>query len=110
MLESTPEGRALGRVFVDYEPDVVLDCHEFGVKVRWLEKFGGLQRHDAMIQYATVANLPPALAAEAETTFRQPLLRALAAAGLTQTWYYTSSYDPKDRVVSMGGVVPDTGS
>ena len=109
LLESTPEGGALGRVFAQYQPDVVLDCHEFGVKTRWLEKFGGLQRHDALIQYATVSNLPPALTDAAETLFRLPLVQALAAAGFTQSWYYTSSYDPNDRVVSMGGVVPDTG-
>ena len=39
LLESTPEGRALGHAFTEYQPDVVLDCHEFGVKTRWLEKF-----------------------------------------------------------------------
>ena len=63
------EGRALGHVFVEYQPDVVLDCHEFGVKTRWLEKFGGLQRYDALIQYATVSNLSPALTEVAETMF-----------------------------------------
>ena len=109
LLEATPEGRALGRVFVDFQPDVVLDCHEFGVKTRWLEKFGGLQRHDALIQYATVSNLPPALAAAAERTFREPLVKALADAGLSSSWYYASSYNMQDLVVSMGGVVPDTG-
>jgi hypothetical protein len=96
-------------VFVEYQPDVVLDCHEFGVKTRWFEKFGGLQRHDALIQYATVSNLPPALTEMAETVFRQPLIKALNAANLTQSWYYASSYDMSDKVVSMGGVVPDTG-
>jgi Zinc carboxypeptidase len=109
LLESTPEGRALGHVFVEYQPDVVLDCHEFGVKTRWFEKFGALQRHDALIQYATVSNLPPALTETAETMFRQPLIKALNAAGLTQSWYYASSYDMNDKIVSMGGVVPDTG-
>jgi hypothetical protein len=109
LLEATPEGRALGHAFVDYQPDVVLDCHEFGVRTRWFEKFGGLQRHDALIQYATVSNLPPALSEAAETMFRQPLIKALGAAGLTQSWYYASSYDMNDKVVSMGGVVPDTG-
>ena len=109
LLQATPEGRALGRVFADYQPDVVLDCHEFGVKTRWLEKFGGLQRYDALIQYATVINLPPALTEAAERMFRQPLVRALADAGFTQSWYYASSYDMRDKVVSMGGVVPDTG-
>jgi Zinc carboxypeptidase len=109
LIEGTPEGRALGHVFVEYQPDVVLDCHEFGVKTRWFEKFGGLQRHDALIQYATVSNLAPALTETAETMFRQPLIKALNAAGLTQSWYYASSYDMNDKVVSMGGVVPDTG-
>jgi Zinc carboxypeptidase len=109
LLEATPEGRAVGHVFVEYQPDVVLDCHEFGVKTRWFEKFGGLQRHDALIQYATVSNLSPALTEVAETMFRQPLIKALNGAGLTQSWYYASSYDMSDKVVSMGGVVPDTG-
>jgi Zinc carboxypeptidase len=109
LLEGTPEGRALGHVFVEYQPDIVLDCHEFGVKTRWFEKFGGLQRHDALIQYATVSNLPPALTEMAEALFRQPMIKALNAAGLTQSWYYASSYDMSDKVVSMGGVVPDTG-
>jgi hypothetical protein len=45
----------------------------------------------------------------AETLFRQPLNKALDAAGLTQSWYYASSYDMSDKIVSMGGVVPDTG-
>ncbi len=109
LLEGTPEGRALGRVFAEYQPEVVLDCHEFGVRTRWFEKFGGLQRQDALIQYATVSNLPPALTEMADTSFRQPLIEALGAAGLTQSWYYASSYDMSDKVVSMGGVVPDTG-
>ena len=109
LLEATPEGRALGRVFVEFQPDVVLDCHEFGVKARWFEKFGGLQRHDALIQYATVSNLPPALTAVAERMFREPLVKSLADAGLSSSWYYASSYNMQDKVVSMGGVVPDTG-
>ena len=109
LLESTPEGRALGRVFADYQPDVVLDCHEFGVKTRWFEKFHALQGYDALIQYATISNLPPALTEASERLFREPLLRAFERAGLRHSWYYTSSYDVNDKRVSMGGVVPDTG-
>jgi hypothetical protein len=109
LLEATPEGRALGKVFVEYRPDVVLDCHEFGVKLRWYEKFHALQAYDALIQYATVSNLPPAITEASERMFRQPLLGALDAAGLRTSWYYTTAYDVNDRKVSMGGVVPDTG-
>ena len=109
LLQLTPEGRALGRVSTEFQPDVVLDCHEFGVKTRWLEKFGALQGYDALIQYATVSNLPRELTEVAERMFRQPLLRALDAERITHSWYYTSSYNAADLVVSMGGVVPDTG-
>ena len=109
LLLSTPEGAALARVFVEYEPDVVIDCHEFSVAQRWVEKFGGVQSQDAMIQYATVPNLPQALTHAAETLYRQPMLKALGDAGFSTTWYYTTTYDLKDMRVSMGGVTPDTG-
>jgi len=109
LLLGTPEGQALGRAFVQYRPDVVLDCHEFGVKQRWFEKFQSLQKYDALVQYATVSNLPPAITEASEQMFRRPLLRAFADAGLSHSWYYTSSYDMSDRTVSMGGVIPDTG-
>ena len=109
LLLGTPEGQTLARVFVQYQPDIVLDCHEFGVKLRWFEKFQSLQKYDALIQYATVSNLPRAITDVSEQMFRQPLLRAFDKAGLTHSWYYTTSYDMSDRRVSMGGVVPDTG-
>lgn len=109
LLGETPEGQALARIFVEYQPDVVLDCHEFGVKQRWFEKFGALQAYDALVQYATIANLPVAISEASERWFRLPLVAALESAGLRQSWYYTSSYNMEDRRVSMGGVVPDTG-
>jgi len=109
LLQATPEGRTLGRIFAEYRPAVVVDNHEFGVKLRWFEKFGALQRYDVMIQAATVANLSPAIAEAAETMFRAPLMQALGAAGFAASWYYATSYDMSDLKVSMGGVAPDTG-
>ncbi len=109
LLQRTPEGRTLGRIFAAYQPAVVIDSHEFGVRQRWFEKFGAVQRYDILIQYATVANLAPAITDAAEKMFRQPLARALDAAGFSNAWYFTTSYDMQDRKVSMGGVVPDTG-
>ena len=44
LLEHTPEGRALGRVFVEFQPDVVLDCHEFGVRRAGSRSSAALQR------------------------------------------------------------------
>ena len=109
LLQWTPEGRALGRIFAAYQPAVVIDSHEFGVKTRWFEKFDAVQRYDVLIQYATVPNLAPAIAEASEKMFRVPLTRALDAAGFTHSWYFATSYDMNDRKVSMGGVVPDTG-
>lgn len=109
LLQRTPEGRTLGRIFAAYQPAVVIDSHEFGVSQRWFEKFGAVQRYDVLIQYATVANLAPAITDAAEKMFRQPLARALDAAGFSNAWYFATSYDMQDRKVSMGGVVPDTG-
>jgi hypothetical protein len=109
LLQWTPEGRTLGRIFAAYQPAVVIDSHEFGVKTRWFEKFGAVQRYDVLIQYATVPNLSPAIAEASERMFRVPLARALDAAGFAHSWYFATSYDMDDRKVSMGGVAPDTG-
>lgn len=109
LLLASPEGQALGRVFAQYQPEVVLDCHEFSVADRWIRKFGVLQDYDALVQYATVSNLPPLQVATSETMFRQPLVRAFGRHGLRHSWYFTTSRTDDRKLVSMGGVVPDTG-
>jgi len=109
LLLRTPEAQAQARLARDYRPAVVVDAHEYSVAGRYLEKFNAVQRYDALLQYATVANLPPFIAKASEEWFRQPLLVRLAAEGLTTQWYYTTSTDLADRKVSMGGVQPDTG-
>jgi hypothetical protein len=76
---------------------------------RYLEKFGNVQKFDALFQYATTANLPEFLTKAAEEWYRRPLLAALKTQGLTSEWYYTTSTNLQDKKVSMGGVQPDTG-
>ena len=56
LLGMTPEGRALGRVLADYEPDVVLDGHGFRRGHALVREIRRGQRYD-VIQYATVSNL-----------------------------------------------------
>jgi len=109
LLQWSPEGRALARVFADYEPAVVVDSHEFDVKARWFEKFGALQRYDVMLQCATVPNVAAAVAAACETLFRAPLAQAFEAAGYASSPYFTTSDATGDLGVSMGSVAPDTG-
>ncbi|MFI5445448.1 M14 family metallopeptidase [Polaromonas sp. UC242_47] len=109
LLLNTPEARALAKLTRDYHPTVVVDAHEYTVVGRFLQKFGGVPKYDALLQYATTANLPEFLTKAAEEWYRRPLLAALKAQGLSTEWYYTTSTDLVDKKISMGGTQPDTG-
>ena len=108
LLLRTPEAQAQSLLMREFKPHVVVDLHEHTVVGRYLEKFGAIQRNDLLLQYAMTANLPPAITRASEAWFRQPLLQALAAEGLTAEWYYTNPTNPTDRRLSMGGAQPDT--
>lgn len=109
LLLNTPEAQALARLTRDYHPTVVVDAHEYTVVGRFLQKFDAVQKYDALLQYATTANLPEFLTKAAEEWYRRPLLAALKAQGLSVEWYYTTSTDLADKKISMGGTQPDTG-
>jgi zinc carboxypeptidase len=108
-LLRSPEVRTIGALFTRYKPQLVLDCHEFTVAGRWVAKVGGLQRIDAMIQYATVPNLPPSLAHAESELLLPAILAAFDANGLTHDWYHTTDGSRIDSPVAMGGIGPDTG-
>jgi len=109
LLLNTPEAQALAKLMRDYQPTVVVDAHEYTAAGRFLEKFGAVQKYDALLQYATTANLPEFLTKAAEEWYRRPLLAALKDQGLSTEWYYTTSTNLADKKVSMGGTQPDTG-
>ena len=109
LLLKTPEALAQAKLVRDYQPVVVVDAHEYTVVGRFLQKFGALQRYDALVQYATTANMPPFVTKASEEWFRQPLLKSLEQQNLTSQWYYTTSTDLADKKLSMGGTQPDTG-
>jgi hypothetical protein len=109
LLLRTPEAQALARLTREWRPVLVIDAHEYTVSPHYVEKFGAVQRFDALVQYATTPNLPEFITRAAEEWFRQPLVSRLKAEGLTSEWYHTTSSDPADKKVSMGGVQPDTG-
>jgi hypothetical protein len=108
LLLRTPEAQAIARVAREYRPDVVVDAHEFTVLDRWVAKFGGAMRYDALVQYATVGNLPEPIARASERPFREAIVGALERAGLVPHWYFTTEAGSTDTTVSMGGVQPDT--
>ncbi len=109
LLLATPEAQALARLTRDYRPTVIIDSHEYTAVGRFQQKFNALQRYDALLQYATTANLPEFLTKASEEWYRRPLLAALKSQNLSTEWYYTTSTDIEDKKVSMGGVQPDTG-
>ena len=109
LLLQTPEARAVADLLATFAPLVVLDLHEYPVGGAFTTKFGGVQRFDALFQYATTANLAPFVTKAAEEWFRVPLLATLRSAGLSVDWYATVSTDPTDRTLTMGSVAPQVG-
>ena len=109
LLLQTPEARAVARLQRDYQPMVTVDAHEYTVVGRFLQKFNAVQKFDALLQYATTANLSEFMPRASEEWFRRPLVAALQAQNLSSEWYYTTSTDPNDLRISMGGTQPDTG-
>ena len=109
LLLGTPEARALAKLVNDYQPILVVDAHEYTVVGRYLQKFNAIQRYDALLQYATTANYPEFLTKASMEWYHQPMVAALKAQGLTSDWYYTTSTNPQDKLISMGGTQPDTG-
>lgn len=109
LLLNTPETRALAKVVNDYRPILVVDAHEYTVVGRYLEKFNAIQRYDALLQYTTTANYPEFLTKASQEWYHQPMVAALKGQGLTSDWYYTTSTNPDDKRISMGGTQPDTG-
>jgi hypothetical protein len=109
LLLRTPEAQAMALLAREFHPAVVVDLHEYTVAGRFLEKFGNVQRFDALLQYAMTPNLPAFLTPGVGEWFRQPLVARLKAEGLSSEWYYTTSTDLADKKVAMGGIQPDTG-
>jgi hypothetical protein len=110
LLLNTPESRMIALAVHRYRPQLMLDLHEFTVGGRWVEKFGGLMKYDALVQAATVGNLDPQIAIHAQGHYVQRIYARLATHGLTSFSYHTTgAADPEDKAVSMGGVQPDTG-
>ncbi len=108
LLLRTPEAQALAQLARDFRASVVVDLHEYAAVKPYLEKFGALQRFDALVQYATVANLPEFITKAAEEWFRRPLLASLTAQGLSSEWLYTASSDAAEKKLAMGSIEPDT--
>ena len=108
LLLNTPEAQALAALVRNYRPIAVIDAQEFTVAGPYLEKFQSLQRYDALLQYATTANVPEFLTKASKEWYHAPMVRALNGQNLANEWYYTTSARADDLRLSMGGTQPDT--
>lgn len=109
LLLQTPEAQALAKLSRSYRPIAVFDSHEFTVAGRYLEKFQGVQRYDALLQTPTTANVHEFVGKAANEWYLLPMQKALTEQGQSTNWYYTTTRKPDDLALSMGGVRPDTG-
>jgi len=108
LLLQSPEARAIAQLMVQLAPLVILDLHEYPVGGAFTARFGGVQRFDALLQYATTANMAPFVTKAAEEWFRLPLVASLRSAGLSTDWYATVA-DAPERRLTMGSIGPQVG-
>src|SRR5262245_16147239 len=75
-----PETAVVHRAMNAYQPQVVVDCHEFSVYNRWLQKWGLINAYDMTLVYATNPNVPAELTRYADATYKSAITAALDAA------------------------------
>ncbi len=109
LLLRTPEAQALAGLMRDYAPAVIADAHEYAAVKPYLDKFGGVARADALLQYAMAPNVHEYVSRAADEWFRRPLIERLEREGLTSDWYHTLPSSPQERKVSMGAPRPEMG-
>ncbi|GKX56805.1 hypothetical protein SOASR030_29170 [Leminorella grimontii] len=108
LLLASPESRAINQLMTQYQPDVVLDAHEFSVAGRWVKKFDAVQGYDALVQYATTTNLPASLSEAMKSTYNETIFAAFKENSLNAFVYYTTNQiNLEDKTLSMGGVGAD---
>ena len=107
LVLETPEAQAIAKLARDYQPTVVLEAQEYPAVGAFVDTLGGLPKADAWVAYATTANLPEFLTKAAKEWFRQPLVSALTAAGLSSEWPYSTSSIKEGKTVAWGDLQPD---
>lgn len=105
---STPEARALAVLARDYRPILVLDAREFEAAGALREQFGAVQSNDALLQYATTANVPEFLSKAAREWYYEPIAASLRTERLRSDWYFEPIAPAEANRIAAGSVLPDT--
>lgn len=113
LLLRTREAGAIAALVARWQPLLFVDLHEYPLRADPADRAdpaGRAERavrgQDLLIGFATVANLPPALARLAEQDFGAALRQALDAAGISHEGYFTLAREGGELLARMGGAQP----
>ena len=108
LLLRTPEAQGLARLIRNYRPMSIIDLHEYPVRDLLTERTGMLAAVDLQILPASTANLPEFMTRAAIQWYHDPMVKALADAGLTQDWAFEPTDGPQGLRLLMGGTAADS--
>lgn len=108
LVLSTPEARALATLARDYRPILIVDAREFGAAGALREQFGAVPAADALLQYATTANVPEFLSKAAREWYYDPMDAALKTERLRSEWYYGPGLGGNAPRVTADSLLPES--
>ncbi|MEJ8543858.1 M14 family metallopeptidase [Brevibacillus borstelensis] len=106
MRAEYPEVQAIHKAFDRFQPDVVLDAHEYGVASASLAKTGekgAISSYDVLISSAKNLNIPKELRSMSDQLLLPEVEKALDEAQLTHHPYYTLSLNQKGQITATEG-------
>ncbi|MDN4526842.1 M14 family metallopeptidase [Fictibacillus fluitans] len=100
-----PEVQAIHKAINEYQPDVVLDTHEYTVNSSPLKKFGesgSLPSFDLLISSAKNLNIPQSLRKASDNLLLKNVNKGLDEKNLSHHPYYTLATEGSDLVATEG--------
>ncbi|ANS52386.1 peptidase [Bacillus thuringiensis] len=101
-----PEGQIIHRFINEYQPDVVLDAHEYSVSSSLLQDVGengSIASYDLLISSAKNLNIPQTLRKMSDDLLLQNVYPALDFAKLSHHAYYTLASSRERKLVAIEG-------
>lgn len=101
-----PEVRTIHQAINEYQPDVVLDTHEYSVNSSSLSKYGdkgSISSYDVLISSAKNLNIPEGLRKASDSLLLPDVHKALKKESLSFHDYYTLSSSQAGKLVAEEG-------
>ena len=103
LLGAYIESQAMHRALNAYPPTVVVDAHEFTAAGRWVERYGGAQASDVLVQTASHPGVAEGLRKLGKDLIEPALNATWAQYGLKSHVYHTLNIAGNTTFVQMGG-------